>query len=223
VLVLVWSYKGSGDREQYLWRYWLPERYIKQWHDKPTGDGWLQEVWAGGAMKQCHCCISYLGQVLWCAVGKQKFWGYYWFTPLTTLSIQTADNCLLPLLFFRCLTILSGCHIFNICFGHQDMKLWWIGPIAYHPHTGFYYSKLLTYLSHDYGRFSNISGMVLNGSEYRQIPVWLCIKNILAMESTHPGCMLASRWLTVSLRSHRGLNIIMGWKVHIEKPELNDT
>jgi len=42
VLVLVWCYKATGDREQDFWRYWLPQ----------------QEVWAGGAMKQWHCCIS---------------------------------------------------------------------------------------------------------------------------------------------------------------------
>jgi len=43
--------------------YWLPEGCIKHWYDKPTGDGWLQEVWGGGAMKQCRC-ILYLDQAL---------------------------------------------------------------------------------------------------------------------------------------------------------------
>ena len=38
VLVLVWCYKTIGDREQYLWRYWLPECCIKQCYDKPVGD-----------------------------------------------------------------------------------------------------------------------------------------------------------------------------------------
>jgi len=41
VLVLVRCYKVTCDREQNLWRYWLPERCIKQWHGKPTGDGCL--------------------------------------------------------------------------------------------------------------------------------------------------------------------------------------
>jgi hypothetical protein len=65
VLVLVWCYKVKGDREQVLWRYWLSERCIKQWYDKPTADGCLQDLWAGGAMKQWHCCILYLGKVLY--------------------------------------------------------------------------------------------------------------------------------------------------------------
>jgi len=38
------------------------------------------------------------------------------------------------------------------------MKLSWIGPIANHPHTRLHYCRLHTYLSHDYGSFSNISG-----------------------------------------------------------------
>jgi len=36
--------------------------------------------------------------------------------------------------------------------------------MEYHPHTGFHYSKLLTYPSHDYVIFINISGMDLDGS-----------------------------------------------------------
>jgi len=37
--------------------------------------GWrlpLKEVWAGVGMKNWHCSIWYLGQVLWCAVCKHK-------------------------------------------------------------------------------------------------------------------------------------------------------
>jgi len=45
--------------------------------------------------------------------------------------------------------------------------------MEYHPHTGFHYSKLLIYLCHDYGSFSNISGMDLDGSAYRQVLKWL--------------------------------------------------
>jgi len=43
VLVLVWLYKARVDREQDLWRYWLPECTIKQWYNKPTGDGCLRK------------------------------------------------------------------------------------------------------------------------------------------------------------------------------------
>jgi hypothetical protein len=45
---------------------------IMQWYNKPTGDDCLQEVWAEGTMKQLNCCILYLGQVLWSAVGKHS-------------------------------------------------------------------------------------------------------------------------------------------------------
>jgi len=41
--------------------------------------------------------------------------------------------------------------------------------MEYLPHTGFHYSKLLIYLSYDYSSFSNISGMDVGGSEYRQV------------------------------------------------------
>ena len=112
----------------------------KRWYNKPTGGDCLQEVWAEGAMKQWICCILYLWQVLCCGVWKEKFWKYYWFTPLTTISIQTADNCLLPLLFLRSLSIFSCWPIINIHSHHQDVKLSCIGLTAYHPHTAFHYS-----------------------------------------------------------------------------------
>jgi hypothetical protein len=41
VLVVAWCYKARGDREQDMWRYWLPECCIKQWYDKPMVDGCL--------------------------------------------------------------------------------------------------------------------------------------------------------------------------------------
>jgi hypothetical protein len=41
--------------------------------------------------------------------------------------------------------------------------------MAYHPHIRFLYSKFLTYQFYDYGSFSNISGMDLGGSGYRQV------------------------------------------------------
>ena len=34
-------------------------------------------------------------------------------------------------------------YIINICVVHQDIKLQYIGPMAYHPPTRFHYSKLL--------------------------------------------------------------------------------
>ena len=41
VLVLVWYYKATGDREHVLWRYWPPEGCIVKWYDKPASDGCL--------------------------------------------------------------------------------------------------------------------------------------------------------------------------------------
>ena len=75
----------------------------------------------------------------WCAVCKHKFQILIHTTD--QLSIHTADNCLLPLLFLRSLSILSCSPIINICICLQDMNLSWIRPMAYHPHTGFHYFK----------------------------------------------------------------------------------
>jgi len=82
--------------------------------------------------------------VHWCAVWKHTFQKYFWSTPLTRICIGVTERSVLSLLFLRSLSILSGCYIINICFGHQDTKLWWIGPMAYHTHTKFHYPKLLT-------------------------------------------------------------------------------
>jgi len=46
VLLEAWCYKARCDREQDLWRHWLPEGCIKQWYNKITGDGWLWEQWS---------------------------------------------------------------------------------------------------------------------------------------------------------------------------------
>ena len=69
-----------------------------------------------------------------------------WFTPLIRFSIHAADKSLLPFLFLRSVSILSGCHVINIRSCHEDTNLSWIGPIAYHPHTRFHYSTLCNYL-----------------------------------------------------------------------------
>jgi len=41
--------------------------------------------------------------------------------------------------------------------------------MEYHPNSGFHYSKLLKYLCYDYGTIINISGINLDGNEYRQV------------------------------------------------------
>jgi len=83
-----------------------------------------------------------------------------WFTPLTRLSIHTAHNSLLPLLFLRSVSILSGCHIISICGYYQNRKLSWIGRMAYHPRSGFHYYKLLTYLCHGYNSCSKFQAWI---------------------------------------------------------------
>jgi len=80
-----------------------------------------------------------------CAV-KTQCSKHSWFTVLMSFSIHIADNCLLPLLFLRCVSILSGCPVINIRSCHEDMKLSWIGPTTYHPHTMFHYCTLCNYL-----------------------------------------------------------------------------
>jgi len=79
-------------------------------------------------------------------VAKTQGSKHSWFTPLMSFSIHTADNCLLPLLFLRSVSILCACPVINICSCHEGMKLSWIGPTTYHPHTRFHYSKLCNYL-----------------------------------------------------------------------------
>ena len=59
VLVLVWCYKARGDREQDLWRYWLPAGCNKQWCDRASGCGWssnkceLWEQWSSDLAVSC--------------------------------------------------------------------------------------------------------------------------------------------------------------------------
>jgi hypothetical protein len=95
-----------------------------------------------------------------------------WLSPLTRIHGVVADSCVLPLLFLRSLSIFSDCRIINIHSCQQDGKLLWVGLMEYHPHTGFHYSKFLTYLAYDYGTFINISGMDLDGSGYSQVINW---------------------------------------------------
>jgi hypothetical protein len=92
LLVLVWCCTAKGGREPDLWGYWLPECCIKQCYDKPAGDGCLQEVWAGGAMKYAN----------------KGFRKHSWFTPLTRLSIHIADTSPLLLQYLWSVSIFSG-------------------------------------------------------------------------------------------------------------------
>ena len=146
VLVLEWCYKARGVREQDLWRYWLPERCIEHWCDKPAAYGCLS--------KECGHWIRVIA--VSCNLAKHSdiqsentTFKTLRFTPLTKTSIGITDNSLVPVLFLRSLNILSGSLIINICSCHDYMKVSWIGPMAY-PHARFHYSKLLTHLCHIY-------------------------------------------------------------------------
>jgi hypothetical protein len=131
LLDLVCCYKPTGDREQDLWTFWQPDCCIKQGYDKPMVDFGLCKKWAEGGMKQWHSCILYCIEGHWYTVCEHTFQKHSWFTPLTTLSIQTTENYLLALVFLRSVSILSSCSIINIRCCHQNRKL-------------FHYFKLLT-------------------------------------------------------------------------------
>jgi hypothetical protein len=51
--------------------------------------------------------------------------------------------------------------------------------MAYNPHTRFYYSIILTYLSYDYGSFRNICGIALVGVDIGKFLIDLGVRNIL--------------------------------------------
>ena len=138
LLVLEWCCKAKCDREQDFWRYWLPESCIKQCYDKPTGDGCLCKKCRLGEEWKIEIPVSHtLSTFTDVEYANTSF--RYWFTPLTRLSIHTADNFLLPLLFLMSVSISSGCPIINIFSCLQDMKLSWIGLMAFHPYTWFHY------------------------------------------------------------------------------------
>jgi hypothetical protein len=164
VLFVLWCYKARGDREQDLWMYWSPECCIKHWYDKSG----VYFSSARSVSWGSNEAVSLLYLVPWPSTltyrVKTQDSKHSWFTPLMRFSIHTADNSLLPLLFLRTASILSGCPIISICSCYKDMNLSWIWLIVYHPHTRFHYCKLLTYLS-----LLIMAGLDLNVSGYRKM------------------------------------------------------
>jgi hypothetical protein len=155
--------------------YWLPERYIKRWYDTPAGESCLCKNCGLGEEWRSDIAVSRtLSKCPYVQYANTRFRNTSESMPLTRISIDVAENSVLPLLFRRSVNILSCCHIINICGGHQDMKLRWTGPMAYHPYTGFHYFKFLTYLSHEFCSFSNISGLDLEGE-------WVLANSYLTM------------------------------------------
>ena len=169
VLVLIWCYKARGDGEQDLWRY----SCIKQWCDKPSCYDCLSKKCEQGEQWSSDlCCILYLVWALWHTEWKHKIQNVLIITTDHNPHCHSRLLSVLPLMFLKSLCVLSGCPVINIHSCHQDRELSWVGPMEYHPHTGFHYSKLLTYLCHYYSSFSNISGLDLGGSGYRQVVKW---------------------------------------------------
>jgi len=123
---LVWCYKTRGNREQDV-------RSLKA--ALSSGMTILQVMFA---------CKKYEQGEQWCsdiAVSHTLAKPFdiqsentrietLWCTPLTILSIHTADNSLLHLLLLRSKSILAGCPIINISSCHQGMKLSWVGPMV---------------------------------------------------------------------------------------------
>jgi len=173
VLVLLWCYKARGDREQDLWRYWLSEGCIKQWCDKSSDCGCVSKKCEQGEHEAVTLLYLVSSQGTQTYMVRKQDSRTYWLSRLTRIHIDVADSSVLPLLFLKSLCILSCCPTINIRSCHQDRKLSWVGPMEYHLHTGFHYFKLLTYLSHDYSSFSNISGLDLEGNVYGQVLNWL--------------------------------------------------
>ena len=107
-----------------------------KWYNKPTGDGCLQKVWAGGAMKQWHFCILYLYRCSNVQFGNTSFRKFLIHT--TNQTLHSHSRYLSASLtvsqvyehFFRLLY-----YFFTSC--QHDVKLSWIESIAYHPHFGF--------------------------------------------------------------------------------------
>jgi len=148
-----------------LWRYWLSKGCIKQWFDKPSNYGCLSKKCELGEQWSSDIAVSLTLAKLSDIQSENTRFETLWFTPLTSISSDAAYSSLLPLLFLRSLSS----PIINIRSCHQDLKLPWFGLMEYHPCTGFHYSKLQTYLCHDYSSFSNISDINMDGSEYRQV------------------------------------------------------
>jgi len=134
------------------------------------------EVWAGGAMKceqgkqwSSDLAVSHIQFKVSDTKSENTGFETYWLSPLTRIHIDLADSSLLTLMFPKSLSIWSGCPIFNIHSCYQDRMLSWVGPMEYHPHSGFHYSKLVTYFCHDCSSFRNISGMDLCEGGNRQV------------------------------------------------------
>jgi hypothetical protein len=130
--------------------------------------GMAAEVWAGGAMMQCHCCISYLVQALGHTEWEHKIQNIldsrlWWDSPFTQQITLCFLYCFSSLWAF-CLAVLLLIYVVAtelwICRELDALRIIHI--------LGFITTNLSP-ISYDYGSFNNISGMNLNVSGYRKM------------------------------------------------------
>jgi hypothetical protein len=117
---------------------------IKQWYNKPTGDGCLSKKWWLGEQWNSDISVSCVLSKHSDVQSENTRFKTLWLSPMTRKLIDVANSCLPPLLILKPLSILLGCPVITVGSCHQDRKLSGVVPIACCPHTGFHYSKILT-------------------------------------------------------------------------------
>jgi hypothetical protein len=113
VLVLDWCYKARGDREQNLWRFWLPAGCIKQWCDRASVFGCLSNKCLKAEQWSSDLAVSRTLTKHSDIQSENTRFKTLSLSPLTTVHIDLADSSVLHLLILRSLSILSGCPIIN--------------------------------------------------------------------------------------------------------------
>ena len=91
----------------------------------------------------------------------KRYVSHHW--PVSPVTQQ------LGLCFLYCFSGLSALLLLTYAVVCKFWSCHELGCMECHPHTGFHYSKLLTYVCNDYSSVSNISGINFDGSEYRQV------------------------------------------------------
>ena len=165
LLVLVRCYKARSDREQYLWRYRCLKAALS------SGVTSLQVVVssARSVSRGSNEAVSLLYLVSspsspTCRVKTQdlkRYVSHHW--PVSPVTQQ------LGLWFLYCFSHLWALLLLTYVVASRIWSCHELDCMEYLPLTGFCYSKLLTYLCHDYSRFINNSGINLNGSVLWQV------------------------------------------------------
>jgi hypothetical protein len=154
---------------------------MKKRYDMPSGDGYCSkkcELWqqrSSDLAVSCtltkHCDIQ----------TEDARFKTLRLSPLPKIHIDIADSSVLPLVFLKSLSILSGCPIFNIYSCHQYRKLCWVGLIEYHPHTRFHYCKLLTSLCHDSSSLAIFQAWIFMGVSIGRCLTAIQVRNLVKL------------------------------------------